>query len=184
LHALLEQAQDRMKKSVGVLREDLQSIRAGRATPALVEKLHVDYYGTQTPLQQVAQISVPEPRLLVIQPWDKSLVPVIEKAILKSELGISPTSDGIVLRLAIPALTEERRRELVKVLHRKAEEEKVAVRNVRRDTLEHLKAEQKSGKLPEDELRRLETELQKITDRMVGEIDQTVAAKEKEILEV
>ncbi len=173
-----------MKKSVGVLREDLQSIRAGRATPALVEKLHVDYYGSPTPLQQVAQISVPEPRLLVIQPWDKSLVPAIEKVILKSELGISPTSDGIVLRLAIPALTEERRRELVKVLHRKAEEEKVAVRNVRRDALEHLKAEQKSGKLPEDELRRLETELQKITDRMVAEIDQTVAAKEKEILEV
>jgi ribosome recycling factor len=184
LHTLLEQAQDRMKKSVGVLREDLQSIRAGRATPALVEKLHVDYYGSPTPLQQVAQISVPEPRLLVIQPWDKSLVPAIEKVILKSELGISPTSDGIVLRLAIPALTEERRRELVKVLHRKAEEEKVAVRNVRRDALEHLKAEQKSGKLPEDELRRLETELQKITDRMVAEIDQTVAAKEKEILEV
>ena len=184
MHTLLEQAQDRMKKSVGVLREDLQSIRAGRATPALVEKLHVDYYGSPTPLQQVAQISVPEPRLLVIQPWDKSLVPAIEKVILKSELGISPTSDGIVLRLAIPALTEERRRELVKVLHRKAEEEKVAVRNVRRDALEHLKAEQKSGKLPEDELRRLETELQKITDRMVAEIDQTVAAKEKEILEV
>ncbi len=184
MHSLLEQAQDRMKKSVALLREDLQSLRAGRATPALVEKLHVEYYGTQTPLQQVAQISVPEPRLLVIQPWEKSLVPVIEKAILKSDLGISPTSDGIVLRLAIPALTEERRRELVKVLHRKAEEEKVAVRNVRRDALEHLKSEQKSGKLPEDELRRLENELQKITDRMVGEIDQTVSAKEKEILEV
>ncbi len=184
MHSLLEQAQDRMKKSVAVLREDLQSLRAGRATPALVEKLHVEYYGTPTPLQQVAQISVPEPRLLVIQPWDKSLVPVIEKAILKSDLGISPTSDGIVLRLAIPALTEERRRELVKVLHRKAEEEKVAVRNVRRDALEHLKSEQKSGKLPEDELRRLENELQKITDRMVAEIDQTVVAKEKEILEV
>jgi len=184
LHSLLEQAQDRMKKSVAVLREDLQSLRAGRATPALVEKLHVEYYGTPTPLQQVAQISVPEPRLLVIQPWDKSLVPVIEKAILKSDLGISPTSDGIVLRLAIPALTEERRRELVKVLHRKAEEEKVAVRNVRRDALEHLKSEQKSGKLPEDELRRLENELQKITDRMVAEIDLTVVAKEKEILEV
>jgi ribosome recycling factor len=184
VHTLLEQAQERMKKSVGLLREDLQSLRAGRATPALVEKLHVEYYGTPTPLQQVAQISVPEPRLLVIQPWDKSLVPVIEKAILKSDLGISPTSDGIVLRLNIPALTEERRRELVKVLHRKAEDEKVAVRNVRRDTLEHLKAEQKSGKLPEDEARRLENELQKITDRMVGEIDQTVVAKEKEILEV
>lgn len=184
MHSLLEQAQDRMKKSVAVLREDLQSLRAGRATPALVEKLHVEYYGTPTPLQQVAQISVPEPRLLVIQPWDKSLVPVIEKAILKSDLGISPTSDGIVLRLAIPALTEERRRELVKVLHRKAEEEKVAVRNVRRDALEHLKSEQKSGKLPEDELRRLENELQKITDRMVAEIDLTVVAKEKEILEV
>ena len=184
MHSLLEQAQDRMKKSVAVLREDLQSLRAGRATPALVEKLHVEYYGTPTPLQQVAQISVPEPRLLVIQPWDKSLVPVIEKAILKSDLGISPTSDGIVLRLAIPALTEERRRELVKVLHRKAEEEKVAVRNVRRDALEHLKSEHKSGKLPEDELRRLENELQKITDRMVAEIDQTVVAKEKEILEV
>jgi len=184
VHSLLEQAQERMKKSVALLREDLQSLRAGRATPALVEKLHVDYYGTPTPLQQVAQISVPEPRLLVIQPWDKTLVPVIEKAILKSDLGISPASDGIVLRLAIPALTEERRRDLVKVLHRKAEEEKVAVRNVRRDALEHLKAEQKSGKLPEDELRRLENELQKVTDRMVAEIDGTVAAKEKEILEV
>jgi len=184
MHPLLTEAESRMKKSVALLREDLQSLRAGRATPALVEKIHVEYYGTPTPLMQVAQISVPEPRLLVIQPWDKSLVPVIEKAILKSDLGVSPASDGVVLRLAIPPLTEERRKDLVKAVHRKAEEEKVAVRNVRRDTIEHLKAEQKAGKMPEDELHRSENELQKITDRMIGDIDQAVGTKEKEILEV
>ena len=184
MHALLNQAKDKMEKSVAVLHEELQTLRAGRATPALVEKLPVEYYGTPTPLQQVAQITAPEARLLVIQPWDRQLVPVIEKAILKSELGLSPASDGNVIRLQIPQLTEERRKELVRVLHRKAEDEKVAVRNVRRDTVDHLKAEQKQASITEDELRRLQDELQKLTDNAIGEIDQAVAAKEKEILSV
>lgn len=184
MHSLLTQAQEKMQKSVSVLREALQSLRAGRATPALVERLLVEYYGTPTPLPQLAQISAPEPRLLVIQPWDKTLVPAIEKAVLKSDLGLSPATDGSVVRLPIPALTEERRKDLVKVLHKKAEEEKVAVRNIRRDTLEHLKSEQKQSKISEDELRRLQDELQKLTDRFIGEIDQAAAAKEKEILSV
>ncbi len=184
MHALLNQAKDKMEKSVAVLHEELQTLRAGRATPALVEKLSVEYYGTPTPLQQVAQITAPEARLLVIQPWDRQLVPVIEKAILKSELGLSPASDGNVIRLQIPQLTEERRKELVRVLHRKAEDEKVAVRNVRRDAVDHLKAEQKQASITEDDLRRLQDELQKLTDNAIGEIDQAVAAKEKEILSV
>lgn len=184
MHSILQDAKDRMGKTVSVLREDLQSLRAGRATPALVEKVFVDYYGTATPLQQVAQISVPEPRLLVIQPWDKTALPAIEKAIQKSDLGLSPSSDGSVVRLQIPVLTEERRRELVRTLHKKAEEERVAVRNVRRDAADQLKAEQKQAKLSEDELRRLQDELQKITDQHTLEIDQAVQAKEKEILSV
>ncbi len=184
MHALLSQAQEKMQKSIAVLHEELQTLRAGRATPALVEKVVVEYYGAPTPLQQVAQISAPEPRLLVIQPWDRQLVPAIEKAILRSELGLSPASDGNLIRLQIPQLTEERRKELVKVLHKKAEDEKVAVRNVRRDAQEHLKAEQKQAKISEDELRRLQDELQKLTDRAIGEIEQATAAKEKEILAV
>ena len=184
MHSLLEQAQERMQKSVAVLAEELQGLRAGRATPALVEKLVVESYGVPTPLQQVAQISAPEPRMLVIQPWDRKLVPAIEKAILKSELGLTPSSDGVMLRLPIPTLTEERRHELGRVLHKKAEEEKVAVRNVRRDTGEHLKAEHKQAKISEDELRRLQEELQKLTDRFIGEIERVAAAKEKEIMSV
>lgn len=173
-----------MGKTVSVLREDIGSLRAGRATPALVEKVFVDYYGTPTPLQQVAQISVPEPRLLVIQPWDKSVLPSIEKAIQKSDLGLSPSSDGSVVRLQIPALTEERRKELVRTLHKKAEEERVAIRNVRRDAADDLKQEQKQAKISEDELHRLQDELQKLTDQHVAEIDQAVQLKEKEILAV
>lgn len=173
-----------MGKTVSVLREDIGSLRAGRATPAIVEKVFVDYYGTPTPLQQVAQISAPEPRLLVIQPWDKSVLPSIEKAIQKSDLGLSPSSDGSVVRLQIPALTEERRKELVRTLHKKAEEERVAIRNVRRDAADTLKQEQKQAKISEDELHRLQDELQKLTDQHVAEIDQAVQLKEKEILAV
>ncbi len=184
MHALLSQAQERMQKSIAFLHEELQTLRAGRATPALVEKVAVEYYGTPTPLQQVAQITAPEPRLLVIQPWDRQLVPVIEKAILKSDLGLSPASDGNLIRLQIPQLTEERRKELVRVLHKKAEDEKVAVRNVRRDALEHLKSAQKQGQVSEDELRRLQDELQKLTDQAIADIERASAAKEKEILSV
>jgi ribosome recycling factor len=173
-----------MQKSIAFLHEELQTLRAGRATPALVEKVAVEYYGTPTPLQQVAQITAPEPRLLVIQPWDRQLVPVIEKAILKSDLGLSPASDGNLIRLQIPQLTEERRKELVRVLHKKAEDEKVAVRNVRRDALEHLKSAQKQGQVSEDELRRLQDELQKLTDQAIADIERASAAKEKEILSV
>lgn len=184
MHSVLESARDRMGKTVSVLREELGTLRAGRATPALVEKVVVDYYGTPTPLQQVAQISAPEPRLLVIQPWDKTVLPSIERAIQKSDLGLTPSSDGSVVRLQIPALTEERRKDLVRTLHKKAEEERVAIRNVRRDAADDLKSEQKQAKISEDELRRLQDELQKITDQHVAEIDQAVQMKEKEILSV
>lgn len=184
MHSILQDAKDRMGKTVSVLREDLQTLRAGRATPAIVEKVFVDYYGAQTPLQQVAQISAPEARLLVIQPWDKSMLPAIEKAIQKSDLGLTPSSDGSVVRLQIPALTEERRKELVRTLHKKAEEERIAIRNVRRDAVDQIKAEQKQAKISEDESRRMQDDLQKITDQHIAEIDQTVQAKEKEILSV
>jgi ribosome recycling factor len=184
LHPELESTHEKMQKTVAVLRRDLSTLRAGRATPALLERVMVDYYGTSMPLPQLAQISVPEPRLLVIQPWDKGALPAIEKGIQKSDLGLTPVSDGQVIRLALPQLTEERRRELVKVVRKKAEEEKVALRNLRREALEHLKSRERSGALSEDESRRLQEELQRLTDSHVREIDQLADAKEQEIMEV
>jgi ribosome recycling factor len=179
----LEAAELNMKKTTEVVSRDFASLRAGRATPALLDKIHVDYYGTPTPINQLATISVPEARMLVIQPWDKSALGDIERAILKSDLGITPTSDGNVIRLVVPQLTEERRRELVKYLKKRGEEGKVAIRNIRRDTLEQLKALKDEG-FPEDELRRIQDEVQKLTDRYVKEIDRIVAAKEKELMEI
>ena len=181
---LIKEAESNMKKSIELLKKEFASMRAGRATPALLDKIMVNYYGTPTPVNQLANISVPEARLLVIQPWDKSSLPEIEKAIMKSDLGINPASDGSVIRLVIPQLTQERRKELVKTVKKKAEEGRVAVRNVRRDINDHLKSRQKEGKMSEDELKRAQDEVQKLTDRHIKEIDSLLASKEQEIMQV
>ncbi|MCL4424179.1 MAG: ribosome recycling factor [Firmicutes bacterium] len=180
----LKETEDRMKKTVELLRKELASMKAGRATPALLDKITVDYYGTPTPVNQMATISAPEPRLLVIQPWDKGTLASLSKAILKSDLGITPVSDGTVIRLAIPQLTRERRMELVKGIKKKAEEEKVVIRNIRRDTNELLKEMEDEGEITEDENRRALEDVQKLTDKYVKEIDHVVEVKEKEVMEV
>jgi len=181
---IISESENNMKKTVEVVKKEFASLRAGRATPALLDKITVNYYGTPTPINQLANISVPEARLLVIQPWDKSSLPEIERAIMKSDLGIPPASDGTVIRLAIPQLTQERRADLMKVIKKKAEEGRVAVRNIRRDTNEQLKATQKEGKLSEDELKRNQDEVQKLTDRYIKEIDSLLSTKEQEIMQV
>ncbi|SFR01658.1 ribosome recycling factor [Desulfoscipio geothermicus DSM 3669] len=181
---LLSETEKNMKKTVEVVNKEFASLRAGRATPSLLDKIMVQYYGTPTPINQLANVSAPEARLLVIQPWDKTVLPEIEKAILKSDLGITPASDGNVIRLAIPQLTQERRAELVKVVKKKAEEGRVAVRNLRRDANDALKTQQKNGEISEDEQRRLQDEVQKLTDKYIKEIDNLLAAKEKEIMTV
>ncbi len=180
---IVSSAEENMKKSVDVVRKEFASLRAGRATPALLDKIVVSYYGTPTPLNQMANISVPEARMLVIQPWDKSATPEIERAILKSDVGITPSSDGNVIRLTIPQLTQERRTELVKVIKKKAEEGRVAVRNIRRDINDNLKAKQKDG-VPEDDVKRAQDDLQKTTDKYIKEIDELVKTKEQEIMQV
>ncbi|MGQ9557344.1 MAG: ribosome recycling factor [Desulfurispora sp.] len=181
---LIAEAEANMKKTVEVVKKEFASLRAGRATPALLDKITVNYYGTPTPLNQLANISVPEARLLVIQPWDKSALPEIEKAILKSDLGITPSSDGTVVRLQIPQLTKERRAELVKVIKKKAEEGRVAIRNVRRDANDALKAREKKGEISEDDLKRSQDEVQKITDKYIKEIDSLLQNKEQEIMSI
>jgi len=181
---LISTAESNMQKTVEIVKREFASLRAGRATPALLDKILVNYYGTPTPVNQLASISVPEPRLLVVQPWDKSVTGEIEKAILKSDLGITPSSDGNVIRLTIPQLTEERRQELVKVIKKKAEEGRGAIRNIRRDANDQLKAKQKKGEITEDELRRGQDEVQKLTDKYIKEIDRLLQAKEKEIMEI
>ena len=181
---LLKVPEDKMKKTVSVLQADLATIRAGRANPALLEKIHVDYYGTPTPIQQLAAISVAEARILVIQPWDKSALNAIEKAIQKSDLGINPTNDGSVIRIVFPQPTEERRRELCKQAKGIAEEAKVAIRSIRRDANEKAKAQKKAGEITEDDQKMLEKEIQTLTDNYSKEIDKIAAAKEKEILEI
>ncbi len=184
LETVFSETEVKMKKTVEHFQSELGSMRAGRATPALLEKITVDYYGQPTPVNQTATISVPEPRLLVIQPWDKSQIEAIEKAILKSDLGINPTNDGNVIRLAVPQLTEERRQQLVKNLRRLAEEEKVAIRNIRRDGNDLLKDLEKEGEISEDDLRRNLEEIQEMTNTYIKEIDQLLSQKEEEILEV
>lgn len=185
MHELVTRAEESMEKAVEHLAKDLASIRTGRATPALLDRITVEYYGTQTPINQLATISVPESRVLLIQPWDKSAVAGIERAIMKSDLGITPASDGTVLRLVLPQPTQERRQELVRMVRKKAEEGRVAIRNVRRDTNEGLKAQQKKdGGISEDELKRLQGEVQKLTDKYIKEVDNVLAVKEKEIMEV
>lgn len=181
---ILKEAESNMKKTIEVVKKEFASLRAGRATPALLDKIMVNYYGTPTPVNQLANISVPEARLLVIQPWDKTALPEIERAILKSDLGITPASDGVVIRLAVPQLTRERRVELMKVVKKKAEEGRVAVRNIRRDTNDQLKSYQKEGEISEDDLKRKQEDVQKLTDRMIKEIDGLLSTKEQEIMQV
>src|SRR5579859_7764663 len=181
---LFEDAERRMQKAINALKQDLAAIRTGRASSGLLERISVDYYGTPTPINQVASISVPEARLLVIQPWDKKLLPDIEKAIQKSDLGINPNNDGQVIRLNVPPMNEERRRDLVKSLHKKLDEHKVAVRNVRRDVQDKLRDREKKKEVSEDELKRSTEKLQKLTDRYIDEMDKVGKTKEQEILEV
>ncbi|WP_217647681.1 ribosome recycling factor [Alicyclobacillus macrosporangiidus] len=173
-----------MEKAVQVFKRDVATVRAGRATPNMLDKVTVEYYGSQMPVNQVASITTPEPRQLVIAPWDKGLLSEIERAIQKSDLGLNPMNDGSVIRLILPPLTEERRQELVKVVRKMAEEARVALRNIRRDANEDLKKLEKSGDAPEDEVRRATDKVQALTDRFVAEIDKAATAKEKEILEV
>jgi ribosome recycling factor len=184
LENIKKQSAEKMEKAIQVLKKDLASLRAGRATPALLEKVTVSYYGSEMPVNQLASISAPEPRLLVIQPWDKSALTEIERAILKSELGLTPTNDGNVVRITIPALTEERRAELVKVVKKSGEDSKVAIRNIRRDANEEIKKLGKNGEISEDEVRRGQDEIQKLTDGYIQKVDEVIGAKEKEIMEV
>ena len=181
---LFGDAERRMQKAVEALKQDVSSIRTGRASSALIERITVDYYGTPTPINQVASISIPEARLLVIQPWDRKMLIDIEKAIQKSDLGINPNNDGQVIRLAIPPLNEERRRDMVKTLHKKLDEHKVAIRNVRRDAQDKLRDREKKKEVSEDELKRSTDRLQKLTDRYIDEMDKVGKTKELEILEV
>lgn len=176
--------EEKMNKSLEVLLDEYASIRAGRANPHVLDKIKVDYYGTPTPLQQVGNISVPEARMIQIQPWEKSLLKVIEKAILTSDLGINPTNDGTVIRLVFPELTEERRKELAKDIKKKGEATKVAIRNVRRDANDAFKKMEKSNEMSEDDRELAEEKIQKITDKMVEKVDKAVEAKTKEILTV
>lgn len=178
-----EDTRDRMAKSIESLKKEMKRVRTGRASLSLLDGVRVDYYGTKTPLNQMASLSVPESRLIVIQPWDVSVIKEIEKAILKSDLGLTPSSDGKLVRIAIPPLTEERRKELVKVVGKICEEYKVAVRNVRRDANEMVKELKKEGDVSEDDAYKAQDEIQKITDEFVGKIDEIQSAKEKEILE-
>ena len=184
LQDFLDDARTRMKKSVEATRNEFATVRTGRASPHLLDRIEVDYYGTRTPLRQLAQISAPEARLLVITPYDKNSIKQVEKSILESDVGLTPSNDGQVIRLTIPELTEERRKQLVKVVHGIAEQGKVGVRNVRRDVMHDLRELKSEGEVGSDDERRAEAELQKLTDKHTGEIDQLLAGKEEEILEV
>lgn len=175
---------ERMSRTIEVLRKDFASIRTGRASLALLDGITVNYYDTQTPLQQLATLSIPESRQIAIQPWDQKIIPDIEKAILKSDLGLTPMNDGRMIRINIPLLTEERRKQLVKTVKKKAEEAKVAIRNIRRDTNEELKKLEKEKHFSEDAVKRLQEEIQKITDSYIAKVDEVLGHKEKEIMEV
>jgi ribosome recycling factor len=180
----LVDAKERMRKSVESTRNEFATIRTGRASPHLLDRLQVDYYGTQTPLQQLAQVAATDARMLTVTPYDKSSIGTIEKAVMESDLGLTPSNDGNVIRLSIPELTEERRKELVKVVHKVAEDGRVAVRNIRRDVMHDLRELKKEGEAGSDEEHHGETELQKHTDTAIGEIDSLLKGKEEEILEV
>lgn len=180
----IKEFEDKMKKSVDALYEEYSSIRAGRANPHILDKIRVDYYGTPSPLQSVANISVPEARIIQIQPWEASLIKEIEKAILISDLGITPNNDGKVIRLVFPELTEERRRELAKDVKKKGDNAKVAIRNIRRDANDDVKKQNKAGDISDDEAKNLEDDVQKLTDKYVAIIDKAIEDKSKEILTV
>lgn len=177
-------AEEKMNKSIAILKKELASLKAGRANPAMLDRITVEYYGVETPINQLANITVPEPRVILIQPWDSKAINQIEKAILKSDLGINPSNDGKVIRLVVPQLTEERRKELVKLVKKMGEEVKVAIRNTRRDANDSYKKLKKDGKITEDEFKKAEEDMQKCTDRMIKEIDKIIENKEKEIMEV
>jgi ribosome recycling factor len=181
---ILKQAEDKMKKAVEVVREELIRIRTGKATTALLDGVKVDYYGTMTPLNKIASVSTPDVHSIAVQPWEKSVIPLIEKAILTANLGLNPVNDGILIRVPIPPLNEERRRELVKLVKKFGEEGKIAIRNVRRDAIEHLKKAEKGDHMPEDERKRGEQDVQKLTDKHSKDVDNLLAMKEKEIMEV
>lgn len=180
----LKEAEEKMEKSFDAMCQDFATMRVGRANPAILDKVTVDYYGVETPLSQTATISAPEPRLLTVQPWDRSIIGAIEKAIQKADLGLNPANDGTIIRIPIPQLTEERRKELVKAAHKRAEEAKVAFRNIRRDDNDKIKAAEKKSELTEDECKNALDDMQKLTDKYVKKVDETLAKKEKEIMEV
>ncbi len=183
-HRILVEAEERMKKAVDGVRREFSGIRSGKASPALLDTVRVEAYGQPMPLNQVGQVTAPEARLLVVQPYDRSLVKAVARAILQSDLGLNPTDDGTVVRVPIPTLTEERRKDLVKLLARFSEEGRVHVRQVRHETIHELKKQGKDGALPEDEERRLETDTQKLTDRYIGVIDELLKKKTAEVMEV
>ena len=184
MKATINNAKEKMTKSLAALDKELATIRAGRANPAILDKIQVDYYGSPTPVNQMASVAVSEARILVIQPWDKSCLKLIEKAIQASDIGINPTNDGSVLRLAFPQLTEERRKELCKSVKKMGEDSKVAIRSIRRDTMDKLKAMKKNSEITEDDLKDCEKKVQDLTDKFCAEADQAIAAKEKEIMTV
>ena len=181
---LINATKERMNKTIAVLNSELSSLRAGRANPQVLDRLMVDYYGTPTPIQQLGNISTPEARMLIIALWDAKAIPAVEKAIQKSDIGINPSNDGKVIRLVFPELTEERRKDLVKVIRKKGEESKVAIRSIRRDLNDQIKKQRKDNLITEDDQKQLEDKGQKLTDELIKEIDKILAAKEKEIMAV
>ena len=184
LQDVINTAKEKMKKSCEVYERDMMSLRAGRANPQLLDRILVDYYGTPTPINQIGNISSPEPRLLVIAPWEAKMIPQVEKAIQKSDLGLNPSNDGKLIRLVFPELNEERRKDLTKVASKGAEETKVAIRSIRRDAIEQIKKLKKNSEITEDDQRDAEEDMQKLTDKAVKEVDEIYAKKEKEIMEV
>lgn len=176
--------EEKMGKTISVLESDLATLRAGRANPAILNKVSVEYYGVSTPLPQIGNVSVPDPRTILIQPWDASILGEVEKAILKSDIGITPTNDGKAIRLSFPPLTEERRKEIAKTIKSKGEDSKVAIRSIRRDSIEAFKTAKKNNEITEDDLKGVEKDVQTLTDKYIKKIDETTAAKEKEIMEI
>lgn len=179
-----KQLEEKMKKTINVMKDEFSGIRAGRANTAILDKVNVDYYGAPTPVTQLGNVTVPEARIIMIQPWDAKLLKEIEKAIHKSDIGINPNNDGKVIRLVFPPLTEERRKELAKTIKKLGEDAKVAIRSIRRDSIDHLKVQKKNGELTEDDLKDAEKDIQNITDRYIAEIDKLVELKDKELMEV
>lgn len=183
-HSVVEKAKEKMEKSLKSMIHEFSKVRTGRASTSLLDEIKVDYYGTPTPLNQVATLSAPEPRLITVAPWDASVIPLIEKAIQSSDLGLTPSNDGKLIRIPIPPLTEERRKEMVKLMKKYGEEGKISVRHVRREAMDELKKIEKDKEISEDELKQLSEEVQKVTDQFISKVDTTIEHKEKEIMEV